>query len=61
LLFDLLLLFFRTLKLTAAFIAAAELYIEVLCLIVRIFFCHPNTMLGRDIPDGIMATKWAAD
>ncbi|MGD8540230.1 MAG: hypothetical protein PVI66_16075 [Candidatus Aminicenantes bacterium] len=37
-----------------------ELHIEVLCLIVRILFCHPDTMLDSDIPDGILATKGAA-
>jgi len=61
LLFDLLLLFFRTLKLSATFIAVVELHVEVLRLIVRIFFSHPDTMLSSDIPDGIVATKGTAD
>jgi hypothetical protein len=58
---DLLQLFFCALKLPAAFITMIKLHIEVLGLIVRIFFGQPDTMIGGDIPDRIVTTKWAVD
>ena len=48
---DLLHLLFRALKLPAAFVAVIKLHIEVLSLIVRIFFGQPDAMIGGDIPD----------
>jgi len=54
-------LIFCALKLPAAFITMIKLHIEVLGLIVRIFFGQPDAMIGGDIPDRIVTTKRAVN
>jgi hypothetical protein len=53
-------LIFCALKLPAAFVTVIKLHIEVLGLIMRIFFGQPDAMIGGDIPDRIVTTKRAA-
>jgi hypothetical protein len=54
-------LIFCSLKLPAAFVAVIKLHIEVLGLIMRIFFCQPDAMIEGDIPDRIVTTKRAVN
>jgi hypothetical protein len=47
---DILHMNFRALKLPAAFVTVINLHIEILGLIMRIFFSQPDAMIGGDIP-----------
>jgi len=54
-------LIFCALKFPAAFVTVIKLYIEVLGLIMRIFFGQPDAMIEGDIPDRIVTTKGAVN
>ena len=54
-------LIFRALELPAAFVTVIKLYIEVLGLIVWIFFGQPDAMIHGDIPDRSVTAKGATN
>ncbi len=58
---DLLHMNFRTLKLPTAFVTVINLHIEILGLVMRIFFGHPDTKIRGDISGCILTAKGAAD